>query len=166
MRQDKDLTKNMLQFLKCQSVSCKASTLGAYKTGLKPFDPLITQNNTSFLKVPLGKMNTERLVPLSEETLTIIRKIQNAYPVRPYGCSKARLIGLVGPICTVRNNLNLRFKKITTTMIDQNKPITFHRLRHTYATTLLSAGVGIVSIMKLLGHRRITSEMSISKLLR
>jgi integrase len=128
-----------------------------------PFNPLITQNNASFLKVPLGKMNTERLVPLSEETLAVIRKIQNAYPVRPYGCNKARLIGLVGTISTARNNLDNHFKKITAEMTDQNKPITFHRLRHTYATTLLGAGVSIVSIMKLLGHRRIEMSLRYAK---
>ena len=284
MKQDKDLTKNMVQFLKCQSVSCKESTLGAYKTALKPFarfmlknnlklemlctndlsdflcelneqklvaytklnyflivrkylawevennraseeilaafersklpkvpeylprplstendrefiqrcqkskspyalmflllrhtglriselinlpfDPLVTQSNATFLKVPLGKMNTERMVPLSEETISIIKKIKNVYPIRPYGCSKARLIGLVGPISSTRNHLVNHFKKITTTMTDQNKPITFHRLRHTYATTLLSAGVSIVSIMKLLGHRRIEMSLRYAK---
>lgn len=284
MTQDKALTKNRLRFLKVQSVSCKNSTLGAYKTGLKhfarfmqnqnlelerlaandladflcelnekklapytklnyflivrkylawevenncvaekilksfersklpkvpeylprplstendrelrqrcqksnspyalmflllrytglriselinlPFDPVVTQNNAAFLKVPLGKMNSERMVPLSQDTLSIICKIQNAYPVRPYGDSKKRLIGLTGSISTVRAHLNLHFKKITDKMIDQNKPITFHRLRHTYATTLLSAGVSIVSIMKLLGHRRIEMSLRYAK---
>jgi hypothetical protein len=33
------------------------------------------------------------------------------------------------------------------------EPITSHRLRHTYATTLLSGGMSIVAIMRLLGHR-------------
>lgn len=128
-----------------------------------PFDPLVTHSNATFLKVPLGKMNTERMVPLSEETLSVIKKIKSAYPVRPYGCSKVRLIGLTGPTNSVRNNLNHHFKKITTTMMDQNKPITFHRLRHTYATTLLSAGVSIISIMKLLGHRRIEMSLRYAK---
>ena len=129
-----------------------------------PFDPVITQNDAAYLKVPLGKMNTERLVPLSNETLGLIKKIQDAYPIRPYGCSKARLIGLVGPISTARNNLANHFKKITAGMTDQNKSITFHRLRHTYATTLLSAGVSIVSIMKLLGHRRIEMSLRYAKI--
>lgn len=284
MKQNNDLTQNMLQFLKCQSVSCKDSTLRSYKTGLNPFsrfmkkqnlkpeklrtgdladfmcalneqklvpytklnyflivrkylsweiennrapeeilaafersklpklpeylprplstendreftqrcqksksvyalmflllrqtgmriselinlpfDPLVTQNNATFLKIPLGKMNTERLVPLSEETIGIIRKIQNAYPIWPHGCNKSRLIGLAGSVSSTRNHLAGHFKKITTAMTDQNKPITFHRLRHTYATTLLGAGVSIVSIMKLLGHRRIEMSLRYAK---
>lgn len=128
-----------------------------------PFDPVVTLNNATFLKVPLGKMNTERMVPLSAGTIEIIRKIQNAYPIIPNCCSKVRLIGLSGSIHTVWCHLNLQFKKITAGMMDQNKPITFHRLRHTYATTLLSAGVSIVSIMKLLGHRRIEMSLRYAK---
>ena len=47
--------------------------------------------------------------------------------------------------------------------IDQDKPITFHRLRHTFATSLLSGGVSIVSLMKLLGHRRIEMSLRYAK---
>ena len=128
-----------------------------------PFDPLVTLNKATFLKVPLGKMNTERMVPLSTQTIEIIRKIQKAYPICPNQCSKQRLIGLTGSISTVRGHLYYHYKKITAEMTDQNHNITFHRLRHTYATTLLSAGVSIVSIMKLLGHRRIEMSLRYAK---
>jgi hypothetical protein len=37
--------------------------------------------------------------------------------------------------------------------IDSDKPITSHRLRHTYATSLLAAGMSLTSVMRLLGHR-------------
>lgn len=128
-----------------------------------PFDPVVTNNGEAFLKVPLGKMNTERMLPLSEQSLNLIRKIQSAYPIRLNCQDKRRLIGLKGPVPIVAVLLRNNFKKLTGDLIDQEKPVTFHRLRHTYATTLMSAGVSIVSIMKLLGHRRIGMSLRYAK---
>jgi hypothetical protein len=48
-------------------------------------------------------------------------------------------------------------------MTDQEKVITFHRLRHTYATSLLTGGVSLVSLMKLLGHKRIEMTLRYAK---
>ncbi|MBF0491783.1 MAG: tyrosine-type recombinase/integrase [Deltaproteobacteria bacterium] len=41
--------------------------------------------------------------------------------------------------------------------------VTFHRLRHSYATSLLTGGLSIVSLMKLLGHRRIEMTLRYAK---
>lgn len=128
-----------------------------------PFNPVVKHNGASFLKVPLGKMNTERMVPLSSDTCDLIRKIQANYPIRLNRGNPERLIGLIGSVGYVRGCLDPHFKRFTVGMIDQGKPITFHRLRHTYATTLLTAGVSIVSIMKLLGHRRIEMSLRYAK---
>ncbi|MFH1357613.1 MAG: tyrosine-type recombinase/integrase [bacterium] len=129
-----------------------------------PWDPIITnEKNESYLKVPLGKMDTERLVPLNQETIQLISKIKKAYPINLIGCDRARLIGLKGSVKAVRHHLDYHFKKFTHGFIDQNKPITFHRLRHTYATSLLTGGMGIVSLMKLLGHRRIEMSLRYTK---
>ncbi|MCP5135100.1 MAG: tyrosine-type recombinase/integrase [Gammaproteobacteria bacterium] len=38
-----------------------------------------------------------------------------------------------------------------------DKPITPHKLRHTYATNLLNAGAGRVDIQALLGHESIAT---------
>lgn len=40
---------------------------------------------------------------------------------------------------------------------------TDHRLRHTYAASLLSGGVGLIFLMKLLGHRRIEMTLRYAK---
>ncbi|MBU0506687.1 tyrosine-type recombinase/integrase, partial [bacterium] len=64
-----------------------------------PWDPIITnEKNESYLKVPLGKMDTERLVPLNQETIQLISKIKKAYPINLIGCDRARLIGLKGSV--------------------------------------------------------------------
>ncbi len=115
--------------------------------------------NERFLKVPLGKMNNERVVPLSAEAYDIVMKLKAARGIPCAHRDTRRLIGIKGPVPRVYRRLAIPFKKYTADIVDQNKPITFHRLRHTYATSLLSGGVSIVSIMKLLGHRRI--EMSL-----
>lgn len=114
-----------------------------------------------FLKVPLGKMNNERMVPLHQEAVDIIDLIRSH--TRQTNPSSKRLIGIDGRVPQVYAHLRTQFRKLTSDIIDQGKPVTFHRLRHTYATTLLSAGVGIISIMKLLGHKRIEMTLRYAK---
>lgn len=118
-------------------------------------------DNDIFLKVPLGKMNNERMVPLHQEAVDIISLIRsNTQRTNP---RSKRLIGIDGKVSKVDHQLRTQFNKFTADIIDQGKPVTFHRLRHTYATTLLSAGVSILSIMKLLGHKRIEMTLRYAK---
>lgn len=129
-----------------------------------PTDCVITTSRGErYLKVPLGKMNNERLVPLSQESLELIEKIRTSAPLKPKRWSSERLIGIDGSVQSLYSILALRFEKIVGDLTDQGKPITFHRLRHTYATSLLSGGVGLVSLMKLLGHRRIEMTLRYAK---
>lgn len=129
-----------------------------------PQDCVLTnQKNEKYLKVPLGKMNTERIVPLTKESIKLIASIKNRGPLSNKHYNAARLIGLNGSVQHVYGRLSHRFKKIRGDLIDQGKPITFHRLRHTYATTLLTGGVSLVSLMKLLGHRRIEMTLRYAK---
>lgn len=120
---------------------------------------ITTARNENFLKVPLGKMDNERLVPLCAEAFDIIRNLKSSHGIPCKHHNTQRLIGIKGTVPHIYARLSFQFKKIIADVSDQNKPVTFHRLRHTYATSLLSGGVSIVSIMKLLGHRRI--EMSL-----
>lgn len=129
-----------------------------------PKDCVVTDGrDEKYLKVPLGKMNNERLVPLAESDLALIEKIRATHPLTAKRWDPNRLIGLRGPVSSVYPHLVRRFKKLVGEMTDQNKPVTFHRLRHTYATTLLTGGIGLVSLMKLLGHRRIEMTLRYAK---
>ena len=105
----------------------------------------------SSLKVPLGKLDNERLVPIDDRVLAIVRSLQqqdvdpaaheylieNTYgdPVSPQRYGQALAEACEG--------------------IESEEPITSHRLRHSYATSLLAAGVSLPSVMRLLGHRDI-----------
>ena len=116
----------------------------------------------AWLKVPLGKLNTERMVPLDEETVALIdRIVAHRSPGRPLphprtGRPTDFLLTHHGRRLTV-DHLRDVLTRVTT---DAGLPhITPHQLRHTYATALVNAGVSLQSLMALLGH--VSAEMSL-----
>jgi site-specific recombinase XerD len=100
-----------------------------------------------FLKVPLGKLNNERLVPLTDQACRIIERLQarpgalRTYLLETTRRRKVSYSCFREALCAASEDL------------DGGGSITTHRLRHTYATTLLSGGMSLVGVMKLLGHR-------------
>ena len=99
------------------------------------------------LKVPLGKLNNERLVPLDPVSVDLIHRLQSTAP-----CPRPWLIpghGSPRP-CYHRIRWVLRLH-----CRDLSEPsrITCHRLRHTFATEMLGAGMSLLAVMRLLGHR-------------
>ncbi|MCA1821205.1 MAG: tyrosine-type recombinase/integrase [Pseudonocardia sp.] len=116
----------------------------------------------AWLKVPLGKLATERMVPLGEETVTLVDRIcSHRSPGRPLrhprtGRPTEFLLTHHGRRVTV---YQLR-EVLTRVTQDVGLPhITPHQLRHTYATALVNAGVSLQSLMALLGH--VSAEMSL-----
>ena len=110
-------------------------------------------HNNIFLKVPLGKLDNERLVPLDDEAQEVAQSLQHL-------CS-ADAPFLVSPHISrsrVRQLLYATLKDAAAGL-DIPGPVVSHRLRHSYATELLNAGMSLLGIMKLLGHRRIGMTM-------
>lgn len=116
----------------------------------------------SWLKVPLGKLETERMVPLDTEILALIDRItQIRCHGRPMPHPRYRrpaqfLFTHHGRRLSqnaVRAELN---RAAQTAGIGH---ITPHQLRHTYATALVNAGVSLQALMALLGH--MSAEMSL-----
>jgi site-specific recombinase XerD len=107
----------------------------------------------AFLKVPLGKLDNERLVPLGDEALQVAEALQRQCPkgaeflLRPT-LSREQL----------KRILSATLKEAAAGL-DITGAIVSHRLRHTYATELLNAGMSLVTIMKLLGHRSLRMTM-------
>jgi len=102
-----------------------------------------------FLKVPLGKLNNERLVPLTNEIVALIEAMQIFGPTqRRYLVEHCKAIDQPVQQSKLRAALRRAVEGLET-----SEPIVPHRLRHTYATSLLNAGMSLVSVMKLLGHR-------------
>lgn len=99
------------------------------------------ENGHTYLKIPLGKMNSERLVPLNPTALTLIQNLQKSREK-----NSAHLFEKGS-----YNRLTRELKKATNGMT-LGRSATTHRFRHTYATELLNAGMSLVGVMRLLGH--------------
>jgi len=102
------------------------------------------------LHVPLGKLKTERMVPVDSSVVTVIQRLRFFRfldPHPPDGRLLARRITRDALIRKLRNYLHqvCRSLGLSTRIVP-------HQLRHTYATEMLRAGVSLPAMMKLLGH--------------
>ena len=94
-----------------------------------------------FLKVPPGKLNTERLVPLTQEMVELIRKIQKQSQCFSKNNNSEYLILAPNGRRATFDDFRSRMDEIQTEL----PPGTFatsHQLRHTCATSLLNHGMG------------------------
>ncbi len=116
----------------------------------------------AWLKVPLGKLESERMVPLDDDILDqidhiiAIRSPGQPLPHPRYRRSAQFLFTHHGRRLSqnaVRDELE---RAADTAGLGHTTP---HQLRHTYATALVNAGVSLQSLMALLGH--VSAEMSL-----
>jgi site-specific recombinase XerD len=113
-----------------------------------PFECLSTdEHQRRFLKVPLGKMYNERLVPLDSRAEKLILLLQATPPLQ-----RTHLLPRLKGINHLYKSLKATLAQATSDL-PADAPITTHRLRHSYATSLLNAGMSLLGIMKLLGHK-------------
>ncbi len=116
----------------------------------------------SWLKVPLGKLDTERMVPLDDETVALIDRITTTRSTgRPLPHPRTRrptqfLFTHHGRRLS-QNAMRAELARSATTAGIGH--VTPHQLRHTYATALVNAGVSLQALMALLGH--VSAEMSL-----
>jgi integrase len=116
----------------------------------------------SWLKIPLGKLETERMVPIDDEILelidhiTALRSHGRPLPHPRYRRPAQFLFTHHGRRLSqnaVRDELD---RAARAAGLDH---ITPHQLRHTYATALVNAGVSLQALMAMLGH--MSAEMSL-----
>ncbi|MGH9307684.1 MAG: tyrosine-type recombinase/integrase [Acidimicrobiales bacterium] len=122
-----------------------------------------------WLKVPLGKLGTERMVPLDAEPLHALdtwitargtqRALQHARHRRPADfvfVERGRKLG--GH--RIRQGLRQAVLDAGVTAPDGTPlRVTPHQLRHTFGTALVNAGMGLPALMALLGH--VTPDMTL-----
>ena len=113
------------------------------------------------LHVPLGKLHTERLVPVDDDVRQIVARILSLRALAPLS-SVTKSADLLLP----RNSGHGALYQSLTLALAQNakragctsRP-TPHRLRHTYASEMLRLGVSLPSLMQILGHKDIRMTM-------
>jgi site-specific recombinase XerD len=116
----------------------------------------------AWLKVPLGKLATERMVPLDDDTVALVdRIVEYRSPGRPLRHPRTgKLVeflfthqGRRVSADTLRAELH---RAATDAGLDDVVP---HQLRHTLATALVNAGCSLQALMAMLGH--VSAEMSL-----
>jgi site-specific recombinase XerD len=122
-------------------------------------------DGNSYLKVPIGKLYNERFIPLDAATLEVLHRVR-ALSRKNAGKHKPEMLAIREdgkPVAT--NDYHLVLYGIDEELrLDANQtfgeePLVSHRLRHTFATSLLSAGLSIEAIKDLLGHRSFTMSL-------
>ena len=108
------------------------------------------------LHVPLGKLKTERLVPVDSFVCQLVYRLRffrSLDPLPADGRLLARPLTKEALVRQLRDYLHqvCHSLGLATTIVP-------HQLRHTYASEMLRAGVGFPAVMKLLGH--VSPEMT------
>ncbi len=115
-----------------------------------------------WLKVPLGKLATERMVPIDDEILALVDElVALRSPGRPLPHPRD---GRPTEFLLTHHGRRLSFTSIRKELRRVAAEaglgaITPHQLRHTYATALVNAGVPLQTLMALLGH--VSAAMSL-----
>lgn len=109
------------------------------------------------LHVPIGKLHTERWVPVEDEVREIVARLVFLRQLQPAGPAQFLLPRPKGREVLCQH---LRAKLCEVAAASGiTAHIVPHQLRHTFATSLLRAGVSLPALMKLLGHK--TANMTL-----
>jgi site-specific recombinase XerD len=117
--------------------------------------PQISEQQVA-LRVPLGKLHSERLVPVDEETQRVVARIVElgALTPVPEHDSQAFLLPRYWQPETW-------YKALHNTLRDRARAagctgrVNPHRLRHSFATEMVRLGVSLPALMQMMGHRDI-----------
>jgi integrase len=118
--------------------------------------------NGAWLKVPLGKLDTERMVPLDDETVALLDRVvatrSDGRPI-PHPRTGRFLQFLFTHHGRRLGQQAVRLELDRAAHEAGLGHVTSHQLRHTFATAMVNAGVSLQSLMALLGH--VSAEMSL-----
>lgn len=155
-----DLDRLLQRRLRKSASAIQLGLLLMRRTGLRlgelralPYHCVHTdQLGNTFVKVPLGKLNSERLVPLDRATIRVLNRLRALGSTGLDGKRRTLLLQSKTGKPVAFHQYRLALKQACSGLVFA-EPMTTHRLRHTYATSMLTAGVSLPVLMKLLGHR-------------
>jgi site-specific recombinase XerD len=103
------------------------------------------------IHVPLGKLKTERWVPVDSMVCQLVERLRS---LRPPDAPNTNRLLLVRPRSryTLVRMLRTALRDVVKT-VGITTRIVPHQFRHTYGTEMLRAGVSFAAVMKLLGHK-------------
>jgi integrase len=103
------------------------------------------------IHVPLGKLKTERWVPVDSMVCQLVERIRSLRPLDAPTAGRLLLARPRGRFMLIRKlRAALREAAAAAGITARIVP---HQFRHTYGTEMLRAGVGFAGVMKLLGHK-------------
>jgi len=109
------------------------------------------------IRVPLGKLHNERLIPVDPQTAQLVEGIRHECGRRPATIDPDTGQQIKLLICApdgsrlTEGRFRYRLNRIVLTLgIPEH--VHPHRFRHTYATELLRHGMSLPGVMRLLGH--------------
>jgi len=113
------------------------------------------------LHVPLGKLHSERLVPVDDQVRQIVARLLVLRALAPpFQLAKSESFLL--PRSTVYWSLYNPLWRVLAEAAQQarcSQHVTIHQLRHTFATEMLRLGISLPALMNLLGHKDIRMTM-------
>jgi len=121
------------------------------------------------LHVPLGKLHSERWVPVDQETQHILARIVELRALSP-ATWLAKSDNFLLPRCRggrhpVHDMLCHALAQAALRAGCTSK-VTLHRLRHTYATEMIRLGVSLPALMQMLGHKDINMTLRYVEVMR
>jgi site-specific recombinase XerD len=113
---------------------------------LRPLGP-----NQWAIHVPLGKLKTERWVPVDSMVCQLVERIRALRPPTAPNAGRLLLFRPRGRVMLIRR-LRAALQDVAAAA-GITARIVPHQFRHTYGTEMLRAGVGFAGVMQLLGHK-------------
>lgn len=102
------------------------------------------------IHVPLGKLKTERMVPVDAFVRDLVHRLRFFRSLDPMPAD-GRLLAWPGTKVSLLARLREHLHMVCYS-VGLPTDIVPHQMRHTYGTEMLRAGVGFAAVMKLLGH--------------
>ena len=109
-----------------------------------------TDPNQWAIHVPLGKLKTERMVPVDAFVRDLVHRLRFFRSLDPLP-DNGRLLAWPGSRVSLLARLR-DYLHMVCHSVGLPTNIVPHQMRHTYGTEMLRAGVGLAAVMKLLGH--------------